>query len=281
MSRAAQRASRDRILISASSLAFHWFIAVVPGAIAVVGVTRHSGLSSQRLASLTHDLSVLLPASASKVFDQALSTRSAASSIGALLIAALVSIWASIESAATLQVALDMAYETTQDRGFLARRLRGLPIVGITLLFGGGAFVLLVIGGPLGTLIRPAHSGAWFPVFWTTARWIVGIACVIVLISLYELLGPDRTERRWRLVSVGGTVSTALWLLFATCYSLYLDHFGHSAETYGSLAGVVALLLWLYLAALVILIGAEVNSELEQSPRLARGPHRPPRGASV
>jgi membrane protein len=258
-----RHSGRDRILISASSLAFHWFIAIVPGAIAIIRVTNLVGLTSSRLQSLSHDLTVLLPASASKVFDQALQSKGAGSSaIVAVVVASLVSLWASIESASTLQVALDMAYETDADRGFLARRVRGVVLFAITIVFGGGAFALLVVGAALGSLVRPTGSGAWFPVLWTTMRWVVGIACVAALISLYDLLGPSHEDRRWRLLTVGGIVSTALWLGVASCYSYYLDHFGHSSEAYGALSGVVALLLWLFLTAAVILVGAEVNREL-------------------
>ena len=258
-----RHAASDRILISASSLAFHWFIAIVPGAIAIIRVTNLVGLSSSRLQKLSHDLTVLLPASASKVFDQALQSKGAGSSaVVAVVVAALVSLWASVESASTLQVALDMAYETKGDRGFVARRVHGLVLFAITIVFGGGAFALLVVGAALGSLVRPTGSGAWFPVLWTTMRWVVGIACVAALISLYDLLGPSHADRRWRLLTIGGIVSTVLWLAVASCYSYYLDHFGHSSEAYGALSGVVALLLWLFFTAAVILVGAEVNREL-------------------
>lgn len=268
--RVLRHASRDRVLINASSLAFHWFTAIVPGGIALVGVANLLGLSQARLNSLTHGISVLLPASAAKIFDQALKTgHSGSSAVEAVIIAGIVALWASIESAATLQIAMDMAYETTADRGLVRRRVRGLALVGITIVFGGAAFTLLVIGSPLGTLIEPNGSGAWFPILWGVFRWVVGIVCVIALISLYDYLAPNRSDKEWKVLSTGGAISAVLWLVVAACYSFYLNHFGHTSQTYGAFAGVVALLLWLFFTGAVILLGAEFNRELERT-RLTR-----------
>jgi len=210
---------------------------------------------------------VLLPATTAKVFEQALTSPGPrSSSVLALVFGGLVSLWANIEAAVALQFALDMAYETSGDRGFLARRLRALALVGVTLVFGGGAFLLLIVGGPLGSLLAPA-GGSWFHFLWTALRWVVGVACVVVLISLYDYLAPNREERRWRLLSVGGAVSTALWLGIAACYSVYLDRVGHTSRAYGTFAGVITLLVWLFLTAVAILLGAELNRELERSRR--------------
>jgi membrane protein len=263
--RVLRQASRDRLMINASSLSFHWFISIVPGAIALVGIANLVGLSQRRLTSLTHGVSVLLPASTADIFDQALkSGHSGSSAVFAVVLTGLVAFWASLESTATLQIAMDMAYETNADRGFLRRRSRGLLLVAITVVLGGAASALLVIGSPLGTLLQPAGSSSWFPAVWNVFRWIVGVACVITLISLYDYLAPDRADRSWKLLSIGGSVSTVLWLGVAACYSFYLDRFGHATQTYGAFAGVIALLLWLFFTGTAILLGAEFNRELER-----------------
>jgi membrane protein len=264
--RVLHQANRDRVMINASSLAFHWFITIVPGAIALVGVANLVGLSQTRLTSLTHGISVLLPASAAKIFDQALESGHAGrSAVYAVIVAGLVAFWASLESTATLQIAMDMAYETNTDRGFLRRRVRGLLLVAITVVFGGAACALLVVGSPLGSLIQPKNSTSWFPIVWNVSRWVIGIACVITLISLYDYLAPKRSDKAWKLLSIGGSISTILWLAVAACYSFYLNRFGHASQAYGAFAGVVALLLWLFFTGVVILLGAEFNRELERS----------------
>jgi membrane protein len=262
---AAKRSTRDRVTTNAASLALHWFLAIVPGAIALTGLANLAGLPKQRVHHLVHGMSVLLPSAAANTLDAALtSPASSGSNIVALVLGALVALWASLEASVALQFALDMAYETKGDRGFFARRVRGLALIGATIVFGGGAFVLLVLGGPLGSLILPHGGRSLVAPVWSIGRWVIGIACALVLVSLYNFFGPNRTDRHWKLLSIGGSVSTALWLAIAVAYSYYLDHFGRSTQTYGSLAGVVCLEVWLFLSALVILIGAELNQELER-----------------
>lgn len=209
---------------------------------------------------------MLFPASAAKVFDQELTAgHSSSSAFYAVFIAGAVAFWASLESSSTLQIALDMAYETDTDRGFIRRRIRGLVLIAITIVLGGAAFALLVIGAPVGSLIEPSGSGSWFPILWDVFRWIVGIVCVVAMISLYDYFGPNRSDKAWKLLSIGGSISTVLWLVVASCYSFYLNHSGHTTQTYGEFAGVVALLLWLFFTGAVILLGAEFNRELERS----------------
>jgi membrane protein len=259
------RAGRDRVTTSAASLAFHEFLALVPGAVALVGVANLVGLPRARLQSLLHGIAALLPTAAAKVLQQALtSPQSRGTNVIAVAAGGAVALWAAIETAVALQIALDMAYETRASRGFFARRVRGLALVGVTLAFGGGAFVLLIVGGPLGSHILHV-SGAFSPL-WTALRWVVGVACVVLLISSYDYLGPDRVDRRWIMLTAGGAISAILWLGVAVGYSYYLDHFGRSSQTYGAFAGVVSLLIWLYLSAIVILLGAELNRELEDRP---------------
>jgi membrane protein len=257
-----KRAARDRVTTNAASLAFHWFLALVPGAIALTGLAGLAGLREARVHQIAHGITVLLPSAAAKVLAGALTSHSSSSSqLTAALLGGGVSLWASLEAAVALQFALDMVYETNGDRSFVARRMRALALIAITLVFGGGAFLLLIVGSPLGSLIAP-RAASWFMPLWTVARWIVGVICVVVLISLYDFLGPNRTESRWRLLSIGGVTSTVLWLAVAEVYSFYLNHFGHSTDTYGNLAGVVLLEVWLFLSALAVLVGAEVNAEV-------------------
>jgi len=223
------------VTTNAASLALHWFLAVVPGAIALTGLANLAGLPKERVHHLVHGISVLLPSAAANTLDSALTSPAASgSNVVAVVLGTLVALWASLEASVALQFALDMAYETKGDRGFFARRVRGLALIAATIVFGGGAFILLVLGGPLGTLILPHSGSSLVDSVWSIGRWVVGIACALVLISLYDFFGPNRTDRRWKLLSIGGSVSTALWLATSVVYSYYLDHFGRSTRRMGA-----------------------------------------------
>src|SRR5688572_12463308 len=116
-------------------------------------------------------------------------------------------------------------------------------------------------------------------------RWpILGIAFVIALAVLYRF-APSRDEPRWRWVSWGAVVATVLWLVGSALFSWYVSNFGSYNETYGSIGAVAVLMMWLWLSALIVLLGAELNAELEHQTRrdTTRGDDRPMgrRGAHV
>ncbi len=95
-------------------------------------------------------------------------------------------------------------------------------------------------------------------------RWpILGVLFIAGLTVLYRY-GPDRDKAKWRWVSVGAVVATVLWVVGTGLFGFYASRFGSYNKTYGTLAGAVVLLLWLYLTSLVILVGAELNSEMER-----------------
>src|SRR5215211_1400836 len=119
----------------------------------------------------------------------------------------------------------------------------------------------------------------------SVARWVVLAVLVLLALGVVYRLGPDRANPRWRWVSAGAVVALVLWLLGSVGFSYYVDNFGKYNQTYGALAAVIILLLWLFLSAFAVLLGAEFNAETErQTARdTTTGPERPPgeRGAEV
>jgi membrane protein len=264
--RTLSESTQDRITTGAASLAFHWFLAIFPAMVAVVGVFHLVGLSGADLAKVVHDVNVVLPSQAATVITQAIqSPASSRAGIIEVIAGTLVALWGGIEAMAALQVALDIAYEVPRDRGFLGRRVMSLPLLGLTVVLGGAGFLLVVLGVPVGTLIRSSVpvAGSLFALLWNWLRWLAGLGLVMLLLSSYFSLGPARRPR-WRWISAGSVVATVGWLGGSVAFSFYLNHFGHEARTYGAFAGVAVLLLWLLLAAVVALVGAELNCELER-----------------
>lgn len=244
----------------AASLAFHGFLALLPIVLATVGLLGLVGLSAGTLHHLVHATSVLFPAQMSSILnDQLIRPPSRQVNIAEVALGAVVALWSSIESMAALQVALDAAFEVRRDRGFLGRRLMALPLIGITLVLGGVASVLLVLGTGVVHLL-PAGVRPLLGV----VRYAGSILLLILLLSAYYSFGPARARMTWDWISPGGVVAVCGWLLTALGYSFYLDHFGHESHTYGALAGVAVTLLWLFLTAVLVLFGAELNRELER-----------------
>ncbi len=259
-------AASDRITTNAASLAFHWFLAVFPAALALLGLAHLVGLSPAQVRALAHGIGALLPAAAAQVLVEALrSPSSAKASLLEVLLGTLVATWSAIEAMAALQVGLDVAFAVRRDRGFIRRRVASLPLLGVTVVLGGSAFALMVLGVPLGHLISgslPAGRQA-FSVVWNLARFVGAFVLVALLVSTYYALGPWRERRRWRWLTPGSALATLGWLASSGAYSFYLDDVGHASRTYGAFAGVAALLLWLFLTAVCLLAGAELDRALE------------------
>jgi len=261
------QSGKDRITTAAASLAFHWFLAIFPGMVALLGVAGLVGLTPAQLAHVTHVLNTVLPAAAAKVITQSLRTPlTHGESTTAVIAGTLVALWGSVEAMASLQVGLDVAYDVGKDRGLVRRRLVALPLIAITVALGGVAFGLLVLGNPVGELLRHSVPVAAdiFDVGWTALRWVVAIVLVGLLLSAYYRIGPDRPERRWEWISPGGVLGAVGWLAASAVYSYYLNDLGHASQTYGVFAGVVVLLVWLFVAGLAVLLGGELNRELER-----------------
>jgi membrane protein len=146
----------------------------------------------------------------------------------------------------------------------------------VTLVLGGVASALLVFGQPLGRLVqqRVPLGGTAFVYGWTALRWLVTILAITVLFSVLYYLGPKRPTPRWRWVSPGGLAATGVWLAASVGFSIYVARFGSYAKTYGALAGIVVLLLWLYLTGLAVLAGGEFNAELERRAVIRRSMRR-------
>jgi membrane protein len=200
-----------------------------------------------------------------------------------VLVGAAVALWSSVEAMSALEVALDVAYETplNECRGFLGRRLAALPLLGVTVVLGGAASSALVLGGPLGSLLPSALSGVRpeYHDLVVAVRYAGAFVVLVLLLSIYFRFGT-RAPAGWDWVSPGAVVAAGGWMGVAAGFSFYLDHFGHEARDYGSLAGSAVTLLWLFLTAVAILLGAELNPALERMAEPGASPS-PGEGAGV
>lgn len=266
---------QDRLPLMSAGVAFFALLALFPALIALVTLY---GLVADPLEVQSHLLwltRVLPPAAADLVREEIRNTVSAGKSGLSLGLVASVSaaIWTASGSVNALILALNSAYEEQEGRSFW--RLRGLVLLFTlgTLLLGILALGLVVVIPPVLKFIGLRSVGT---LLIGLLRWPLLALLMMVGLMLFYSYGPDRVPRRFNWVSWGAVIATVLWLLSSGLFSLYVSSFGSYNKTYGTLGGGIVLLLWLFLSAFLVLLGAEINSEIERRAGHGKMTHRTP-----
>ena len=272
--RALKEVKADQVPLLAAGVAFYVLLALFPAIIAgvsIYGLVADPQTVRDQINQLAQTLS---PETAKLIGTQVQQvTSSAGGALGfATILGILTALWSASSGMKALITGVNLAYDETEGRKFV--KLRGLSIL-MTL----GAMMLL--GVALALIVGfPAVPDSWPTVLqWTAAIVRFVLLAVLLMAGLAALYryAPDRDKPKWSWASPGSVVATVLWVLASVGFSIYVNAFGNYNKTYGALAGVIILMFWLYLTAFVVLVGAEVNAEMElqTAKDTTAGPTRP------
>jgi len=263
MKRALAETGKDQVPLLAAGVAFYSFLSLFPAMIAAV--TIYGLVADPRtVAEQTRSLTEALPNDAASLIGDQLTalTSTPQQSLGLGLVVALaLAVYSAAGGVGNIVTAINIAYDEEETRGFVKRKLLAL---GLTL----GAIVFVVVAIGL-IAVAPVLLQAFVPggaAYWLLqiARWVLLVVTVSIVLAVLYRFAPDRDDPKFRWVSLGAVVATVIWLIASLGFSFYVNNFGSYGKTYGALAGVVVLLLWLWITNLMVLVGAEINSELEQ-----------------
>jgi len=259
---------QDRVTLTAGGLAYYWFLSIFPLIIAAVALVTLLHLPDSTVGALKDGIETALPGEAAQILTSAVDSAQNQNQGGlaVVLVGIGIALWSASSGIAGMLSGLNIAFDVSDDRKFFKKRLVSLALLGALFVLGGVAVALLIFGQPLGEWLQdqiPVGETA-FVYGWTAVRWVVTLIFVTTLFAIFYYIGPNRDSPRWQWVSPGGIVATIVWLAASLGFSIYVSSFSTYGETYGALAGVVILILWLYLTAIAILVGGELNAELER-----------------
>jgi membrane protein len=269
--RAGKRFLDDNATMLASALAYSTFFAIPSVLLVVVGLfTLIAGPDT--ITTLMQHFNAFMPAQATSLLKQSLLRADAhpGSSIVLTIVGFVLAVWSVTGAMNAYMLALNIAYERKDKRSFLQKRVVALKMAAVMGVAFALVAVLLIFGPVVEQAIasRTGPAGSVIDVLWWVAQWPILLAGLLVAFATLLYLGPDVEHRKWQFLTPGSLVAALLWIAASGLFAVYTSMFGSYNKTWGALSAVIVTLTWLWLTAMALLFGAEINAELERSRRL-------------
>jgi membrane protein len=272
LTRVRQQIGNDGLTDLAAALTYYAVLSIVPGLIVLISIL---GLLGPDTATQVADQAQAIAPGSSATFVHTLITQAQANKGGAGLSAVFgvaVALWSASGYVAAFMRASNVVYAIGEGRPIwktLPVRL-GVTIAAVILLVLSA--LIVVLSGPvahqIGSLLGAGDTAV---LIWNIAKWPVLVILVSVLLAILFWASPNAKQAGIKWVSPGGVIAVLIWLVISALFAVYVSTFASYNKTYGSLAGVVIFLVWLWLSNLAILLGAEVNAELDHAKAIAQG----------
>ncbi len=257
----------DNVFGRAAELSYYFLLALFPFLIfltSVIGLILGSGTGTRH--TFFQYLARIMPPSAFQLIDNTMYEVSESSGGGKLSFGILAALWAASNGLGAITESLNTAYDLKESRPWWKQRLTAIGLTISLSILIIGALILVVAGGRIAEWLAAHYGlGPVFPIGWKIIQWPVVLACMTFAFALIYYLAPDFREQAWQWLTPGAVIGVALWLLVSLAFRIYLHYFNSYSATYGSLGAVIILMLWLYLTGAAVLIGGEVNSEIENA----------------
>jgi membrane protein len=255
----------------ASQLAYYFFLALFPALLCLLAIA-----SFFPLQNFTDDVVRLLgPFAPREVIDiirQQMVKIADGQHGGLLTVGLLGALWSSSSAMVSVIGAMNKAYDIDEGRPWWKVRLTAIALTVALSILIVVAFTLIVAGPQMADWLAGHFAfGALFVWTWKILQWPLAFGLVVIGIGLIYYFAPD-AEQMWVWITPGSLIATVLWLIGSLAFRFYAVNFGNYEATYGAIGGAILLLLWFYLSGLVIVVGAEMNAEIEHASPWAKAP---------
>lgn len=265
---------KDDIFGRAAQLSYYFLLALFPLLLfltSVIGVIlgSESGLRN----SLFNYLGKVLPSSATQLVSTTIFEVSNASGGGKISFGILAALWAASAGMGAISESLNIAYHVKETRPWWKQRLIAVGLTLVLAVLIITALVVVLYGGRIADGLASSYGlGGSFALAWKILQWPIVLFFLFVAFASIYYWAPDLKDQDWRWVTPGSLIAVVLWLLVSFGFRIYLHFFNSYSKTYGSLGAVIILMLWFYFTGAAILIGGEVNADIEAAAAEAGAP---------
>jgi membrane protein len=254
----------DNCLGMSAQLAYYFFFALFPALLFVVAVASYFPVATL-IDDIFRTMGGFVPSEALLIITDQLKKISEDKQGGLLTFGMLLTLWSSSGAMTAIIDTLNAAYDIQEGRPWWKVRLTAIGLTIAVSIFILASFALVIVGPTFATRIADwMHLGPVFEWTWKILQWPLIFALVSIAIAAVYYWGPD-AEQEWVWLTPGAVFATTLWLLASLGFKYYVANMGNYTETYGAIGGFMVLMLWFYISGLVILIGAEMNAEIEHA----------------
>jgi membrane protein len=270
LKRAFNETLADDVFNLAAQQAYYFFFALFPAILALISIASFFPIENL-IGEIQNMVGRVAPPDVTAIITEQIKKIGESNAGGILTLAFLFTLWSSSSAVVSLCSTLNAAYDITESRPWWKVRL-----VALSLTLGLALFILLamtlVIAGPtLAEKIAEAmRMGPAFTWTWRILQWPVVFLLVAAAVAMVYYFAPD-AEQDWVWITPGSVLATLLWVIASLAFRYYVTNFGSYNETYGAIGGVMVLLLWFYVSGIALLVGAEVNAEIEHASPYGKG----------
>jgi membrane protein len=274
LKRTAQEFQEDNLTDWAATLTYYGLLSLFPALIVLVSIVGLVGDPESTTNTLTDIVNRVGPDTAASTFEGPIEqlTQSRGTAGLALLVSTLIALWSASGYLGAFIRASNVIYETREGRPFWKLRPLQLLMTFVIVLLLAVMALGVVLTGPIVTEVAESVGISSTAVtIWNYAKWAAIAALFLLMIDLVYYASPNVKQRGFKWITPGGLVALGVWLLASAAFGLYVSQFGSYNKVYGSLAGIVVILIWMWITNVAILFGHELNAERERDVQLKEG----------